>query len=116
MAVMARESWSDGRIDEFKENVNRRFDEVDKRFDEVDRRFGEVDRRFDEVDRRFDKVEADMREGFARVDNDIREVRGEISQIHFSIQAMQRAMTQGVIGICGVMITGFGVLIGISVF
>jgi hypothetical protein len=48
MAVMAREAWTDARLDDFKENVNRRFDEVDKRFDQVDKRF--------------DRVEADIRE------------------------------------------------------
>lgn len=92
---MARESWTDGRLNEFKENVNQRFDEVDKRFD---------------------KVEADMKAGFDRVDKDIRELRGEISKIHITIGAMQRTMLQGVIAICGVMVTGFAALIGISVF
>ena len=52
---MARESWTDGRLDEFKESVNRRFDEVDRRFDEVDKRF-------DQVDRRLDRIEGDMKE------------------------------------------------------
>lgn len=59
---MARESWTDGRLDEFKESVNRRFDEVDRRFDEVDRRFDEVDRRFEEVDRRFEEVKGEIKE------------------------------------------------------
>jgi hypothetical protein len=57
MAVMAREAWTDERLDDFKENVNRRFDEVDRRFDEVDRRFEEVDKRFDKMDARFDKID-----------------------------------------------------------
>jgi len=52
---MARESWTDGRLDEFKENVNHRFDEVDKRFDRVDKRF-------DQVDKRLDRIEGDMKE------------------------------------------------------
>jgi len=48
MAVMAREAWTEERLDDLKENVNERFDWVDKRFDEVDKRF--------------DRVEADIRE------------------------------------------------------
>jgi hypothetical protein len=37
MVVMTpRESWTDARLDEFKESVNQRFDAVDKRFDRVD--------------------------------------------------------------------------------
>jgi hypothetical protein len=95
MVVMARDEWTDGRIDEFKENVNQRFDWVDKRFD---------------------KVEADMKAGFDRVDKDIREIRGEISQIHVTLAGMQRTMTQGFIGICGLMVAGFGTLVGLQVF
>lgn len=51
MAVMAREAWTDERLDDFKENVNRRFDEVDKRFDEVDKRFDRLEERFDSMQR-----------------------------------------------------------------
>jgi DNA anti-recombination protein RmuC len=71
MAVMAREAWTDERLDDLKENVSQRFDEVDKRFDKVDKRF-------DKVDERFDKVESEMKAGFA-------EVNGRID-------AMQRTM------------------------
>ena len=42
MAVMAREAWTDERMDDLKENVNQRFDEVDKRFEQVDKRFEQV--------------------------------------------------------------------------
>jgi hypothetical protein len=84
MVVMARDEWTDGRIDEFKENVNQRFDQVDKRFD--------------------------------RIEEDIREIRVEISQIHVTLAAMQRTMTQGFIGVCGLMIVGFGTLVGLQVF
>jgi hypothetical protein len=67
MAVMAREAWTDERLDDFKENVNQRFDVVDRRFDEVDKRFDKVDERFDKVDIRFEKVEGEMKAGFAEV-------------------------------------------------
>ncbi len=58
MAVMAREAWTDERLDDLKENVNQRFDVVDRRFDEVDKRFDKVDERFDKTDARFDKMDA----------------------------------------------------------
>lgn len=51
MAVMAREAWTDERLDDLKENVNRRFDEVDKRFDKMDARFDRMDARFDAMQR-----------------------------------------------------------------
>jgi tetrahydromethanopterin S-methyltransferase subunit G len=52
---MAREDWTDARIDDFKENVNQRFDQVDKRFDQVDKRL-------DQVDKRLDRIEGDIKE------------------------------------------------------
>jgi DNA repair exonuclease SbcCD ATPase subunit len=45
------------KFEEFRREVNQRFDEVDKRFEEIDRRFDEVDKRFEEIDRRFDEVD-----------------------------------------------------------
>jgi predicted nuclease with TOPRIM domain len=66
MAVMARETWTDERLNDLKEGMNERFDRVDKemdrRFAQVDERFKQVDHRFDQVDKRFDRIEADVRE------------------------------------------------------
>ncbi|MGN6257843.1 MAG: hypothetical protein ACTHN3_08865 [Solirubrobacterales bacterium] len=33
MAVMARETWTDHRLDDFRESVNQRFDALDKKVD-----------------------------------------------------------------------------------
>lgn len=52
-----RQSWTDDRLDDFRGEVNRRFDDVDRRFDKVDRRFEKVDRRFDEVNRNLARIE-----------------------------------------------------------
>jgi hypothetical protein len=57
-----RQSWTDDRLDDFRAETQRRFEEVDRRFDEVDRRFDKVDRRFDKVDERFDKVQAEIKD------------------------------------------------------
>ena len=46
-AIMERMAWTDNRLQD--------------RFDSIDRRFDEVDRRFEQVDRRFDKVDAEIR-------------------------------------------------------
>jgi septal ring factor EnvC (AmiA/AmiB activator) len=81
MAVMAREDWTDARIDDFKETVNQRFDQVDKRFDQVDKRFDQVDKRFEQVDKRFDRVEAD-----------IGELRADMKQ---GFESMHRTMVIG---------------------
>ncbi len=82
MAVMAREAWTDQRLDDLKENVNERFDQVDKRFDRVE---GEMNARFDKVDKRFDKVEGEMKAGFV-------EVNGRIDSVQERIDSMQRTM------------------------
>lgn len=34
--MVPRETWTDQRLDEFKENVNQRFDAIDQRFDRVE--------------------------------------------------------------------------------
>jgi hypothetical protein len=57
MAVMAREAWTDERLDDFREEVNRRFDEVDKRFDRVE---AEMKSGFAEVNRRIDSMQRTM--------------------------------------------------------
>lgn len=56
-----RESWTDERLDDFRDEVNRRFDGVDRRFEEVDRRFDKVDMEFRdlrmEMNGRFDSLQ-----------------------------------------------------------
>ena len=49
------------RIDDFRNDVNRRFEAVDKQFEAVDKRFETVDKRFDAIDRRFEEIRADIR-------------------------------------------------------
>jgi len=80
---MARETWTDERLDDLKGQMIERFDQVDA---DMDRRFAQVDQRFN------------------RVDKEIGELRGDI-------KTMQRVMTQGVIGICAFMGTGFSIMI-----
>ena len=69
MVVMTpREKWTDERLDDLNEKVDRGFadtkaemkefrGEMDARFDKVDARFDKVDARFDKLDERFDKLD-----------------------------------------------------------
>jgi len=59
------DGWTDERMDDFRDEVNRRFDGVGKRFDKFE---GEVERRFGEVDRRFDEVVKELRRINDRLD------------------------------------------------
>jgi hypothetical protein len=84
MHVM-RESWTDARLDDFRT--------------EVDRRFDEVYRRFDEVDRRFDKVEGDIRE--------------LSSEMKAGFESVHRTMVQGVVALSASFIAGFAAMVGL---
>ncbi len=64
MTVMAREAWTDERLDDFRTHVDQRFDQVDKRFDQVDQRFAQVDQRFDRVEADIRELRSDMKAGF----------------------------------------------------
>ncbi|HEY5814990.1 MAG TPA: hypothetical protein VIS95_01460 [Solirubrobacterales bacterium] len=59
-----REAWTDERLDDFRDEVSRRFDDVDKRFDRVDAEFrdlrSEMNTRFDRIDARFDGLQRTM--------------------------------------------------------
>lgn len=69
MVVMAREDWTDARVDDFKETVNQRFDQVDKRFDQVNQRFEQVDKRFDRVEDDIRGLRTETKKGFERIDD-----------------------------------------------
>lgn len=53
MAAMARESWTDERLDDFRGEVNRRFDETNKR---VDTGFAECQHQFNRLNDRLDSL------------------------------------------------------------
>lgn len=53
---------------------------------QLDQSDGQEDKGFSSVDARFDKVEADMREGFARLDQSINGLRGEMNQLGESLR------------------------------
>ena len=78
-----RQSWTDERLDDFREHVDQRFDQVDQRFDQVDQRFDQVDQRFD------------------RIETELRTQRAEISD---GFRALQRATIQIGAGMLGTLI------------
>ncbi len=51
MVPRPRESWTDERLDDFRENVNQRFDFVDQRFDAVDKRLDRIEAELQELRR-----------------------------------------------------------------
>jgi len=61
MAVMPRESWTDEGLDDFRGEVNRRFDETNRRMDkgfaELREEIHRIHARFDLMDARFDAMQ-----------------------------------------------------------
>lgn len=97
MEAMARELWTDERLDDL--NVR-----VDRGFGAVDRRFEAVDRRFDSVQREFVALRTEMRSEFAAVRDEMREIRSQIT-------GMQRMMLQLFIPLTTTVALGFAGLI-----
>jgi len=68
MAVMAREKWTDERLDDLAGRVDRGFAEVKGEIQnlrtEVNGRFDSVNNRFDSVNGRFDSFQAEMNSRF----------------------------------------------------
>jgi septal ring factor EnvC (AmiA/AmiB activator) len=85
-----RESWTDERLDDFREETARRFEEART----------ETARRFDEVDRRID-----------RIDDDIRELRGAVAHIGVRIDEMNRTILRLGTGSLITFVVGFAGLI-----
>jgi hypothetical protein len=54
MAATMRESWTDERLDDFRDDVNRRFDKVDA---EIKQLRSETNQRFDRVESRIDALQ-----------------------------------------------------------
>jgi hypothetical protein len=80
-----RESWTDARLDDFRGETARRFDEVD--------------RRFDEVDRQFDKVDADIRELRGETNLRFDRVEGRIDALQRTIIVSNAAIFAAVLGL-----------------
>jgi hypothetical protein len=71
----------------------------------VDAGFGAVDRRFEHVDRRFERLEAQMSQGFDRVDRDIRELRGEIRGVESMLARVGGGIIVGLVGVIATLLT-----------
>lgn len=94
-----RESWTDERLDDLNDKVDRGFERVDKRFEQVDKRFDQVDRRFERVDAEFLTVRGEMKAGFDAVNG--------------RIDSVQRTMFHGVIALTVAILAGFAAITGL---
>ncbi len=101
---MAQE-WTDGRLDDLSDKVDRGFERVDQRFEKVDQRFENVDQRLDRID---DKIER----GFERVDQ---RFDREFGRVNERLDSIQRSMVHALIAITGGILAGFsGIMVLIA--
>ena len=73
------------KFEEFRNEVNRRFDELDKRFEEVDKRFEEVDRRLEALE----KGQEEIKEKLKEHDKEIEEIKQKLDRHEKSIQELK---------------------------
>lgn len=105
-----RNSWTDDRLDDFRAETQRRFDEVERnaerRSDEVNHRFDEVDRRMDGVDRRMDGIERRMETGFSELNARIDALHHGLRQAIFDLQRLMfRASVAGILALIAILAT-----------
>ena len=68
-----RESWTDARLDDFRNETARRFGEVGRRFDPLERR---MENGFDRVDRRIDDLASEMNARFDSLNRTLLQIGG----------------------------------------
>jgi tetrahydromethanopterin S-methyltransferase subunit G len=94
MHVVMRESWTDERLDDLNEKVEKGFADVGERFEDVHKRFEDVDKRFDKLEDRFEGLQKEMNMRF---------------------DSVHKLMFQGLLGIMGAMVTIFVGLAGLII-
>jgi hypothetical protein len=75
--------WTEGRLDDLSDKVDRRFERVDERLDRIDEK---IARGFERADERFDR---------------------EFGRVNDRLDSIQRAMIQAMIAVTGGILTGF---------
>ncbi len=107
-----------GEIKEFKETVDKRFEQVDKRFDQVDKRFEQIDKRFEQIERRFEQVDKRFEQVDKRFEQMIASIdrlsekldRRDADQRNFTLRMFTIAISISFLGVLGVLLKLVGVL------
>jgi Mg2+ and Co2+ transporter CorA len=84
-----RESWTDARLDDFREETARRFDRVESDIREMRSEIREM--------------RSEMSEGFKEMN----------AEMNAALRSMQRTMVYGVIALSAAIVTGFGAMAGL---
>jgi hypothetical protein len=106
MAVMAREQWTDERLDDLTKRVDRGFDEskveirdlrsdMNKGFERVDKDFERVDADIREVRAEIGGVRSDMKTGFDEVNARFDGLNARFDAMQRNFDSMQRVVLIG---------------------
>ena len=109
MAVMAREVWTDERLDDLTKRADEGFKETREEFRAVRSEMkGEFQAIRAEMKGEFQAVRAEMKSEFQSVRTEIQVVRGELGG---QIAALHRTTVQLFVGMMVTMVLGFGGMI-----
>lgn len=86
MHVTAPE-WTEGRLDDLSDKVDRRFERIDERLDRLDEK---IERGFERIDERFDR---------------------EFGRVNDRLDSIQRAMIYAMVSITGGILAGFSAIL-----
>ena len=102
MAVMARETWTDERMDDLTKRIDKGFDETKL---EIRDQRGDMNKGFEAAKQEVRDLRVDMDGGFDEVKGEIREVKGEVAELRQEMNArfdsMQRTLIACFAGLSG---------------
>ncbi|MDQ7032559.1 MAG: hypothetical protein Q9M37_07590 [Desulfonauticus sp.] len=96
------------------EQVDKRFEQVDKRFEQIDKRFEQVDKRFEQMDKRIDSLREDMNFRFGQVIDSINRLsdrldRRDAEHRNFTLKMFSISIMVSILGVLGAFFKIMGI-------
>ena len=89
--------------------IEKHFEQIDKRFEQVEKRFEQVDKRFEQIDKRFEEFQQQMDRRFEQVDK-------RFEQMDQRFVKLQRRMDRFMFWSLGMTLTVGGIVIAVLKF
>ena len=90
--------------------------QMDKRFEQVDLRFGMIEKRFEQIDKRFEEFQRQMDRRFEQVDKRFEQVDKRFEQMDQRFVELQRRMDRFMFWSLGMTLTVGGIVIAVLKF
>ncbi|MDX6589528.1 MAG: hypothetical protein QOI84_802 [Solirubrobacterales bacterium] len=98
-------AWTDERLEERFDGIDRRFDEVGRHFDDTSR---QLDHRFGEVDRRLDQANRETNHRLDSLDEHVGELRQAMLSLHTTLARGSFGVILALIGAIGALVATGG--------